>query len=122
MKTMKAPLLEGYKASEERLECCILVDGSLPDREECGVAHKANDPDDLSSKQNNSVNLCFLHRLACLMVLARAQGALLLVALSILEVLVIAQVGIVPGLFYKALLDNNVEVSGQQRHLLNSQI
>ena len=65
-------------------------------------------------KQENGVDLRFLRRLGRLMVLARAQGALLLGALSVLEVLVIAQVGVMPGLFYKALLDNDVEVSASE--------
>eukprot|EP00850_Spirogloea_muscicola_P014168 SM000100S09395 [mRNA] locus=s100:158570:166525:+ [translate_table: standard] len=57
-----------------------------------------------------AVDWSFALRLLRLARLARARGALLLVALALAHVLVTAQVGQLAGLFYKALVDGNASL------------
>lgn len=112
---METPLLRGYvpplDASKRAWESSVSIDQISADSKPADSSQGVSAKDHDTPKQDNGVDLRFLQRLGRLMVLARAQGALLLGALSILEVLIIAQVGVMPGLFYKALLDNDVKVS-----------
>lgn len=115
---METPLLRGYtplNGAKEPSESCVSIEQILADPKLSEGIENASVQDGASPRQDNGVDLRFLRRLGRLMVLARAQGALLLGALSVLEVLVVAQVGVVPGLFYKALLDNDVKVSAAGR-------
>ncbi|GAQ88416.1 ABC transporter D family member 4 [Klebsormidium nitens] len=118
---METPLLHGYTHLQNGAkEQCISIDQILAGSKPSEDSKDARAPDNATPRQDNGVDLRFVQRLGRLMVLAGAQGALLLAALSVLEVLVIAQVGVLPGLFYKALLDNDVKLfaSAMWRSLL----
>eukprot|EP00850_Spirogloea_muscicola_P000855 SM000003S11100 [mRNA] locus=s3:969649:977530:+ [translate_table: standard] len=99
-----APLL-GQRAARHIDAAVGLTTGAkAPSRREEGQRTSA------AAAATTAVDWSFALRLLRLARLARARGALLLVALALAHVLVTAQVGQLAGLFYKALVDGNASL------------